>query len=139
VRSSRKGFSRTVVPQADAVGRACGVAVTAERVDMTRVEMMRNYAESGRCRRQLLLSYFGDHLPKRCGNCDVCWNHDRLGDHDERGESPVRPDMVVHHREWGRGVVLDADGGRLTILFDDHGYRTLDVETVREHGLLRIP
>jgi ATP-dependent DNA helicase RecQ len=44
----------------------------------------------------------------------------------------------VEHREWGRGVVLDGDSERLVVLFDEHGYRTLDLEVVRSSGLLRV-
>jgi len=37
-------------------------------------------------------------------------------------------------------VVADTVGGRteqVTVLFDDHGYRTLDAMVVNEQGLLR--
>jgi Arc/MetJ family transcription regulator len=43
-----------------------------ERIDRTRVEMMRGYGETRDCRRQFLLSYFGETLAGLCGNCDRC-------------------------------------------------------------------
>lgn len=37
-----------------------------------KLEWMRRYAESGICRRRVLLSYFGQTLEHDCGNCDLC-------------------------------------------------------------------
>jgi ATP-dependent DNA helicase RecQ len=33
---------------------------------------MLGYCETARCRRQVLLTYFGEALPEPCGNCDTC-------------------------------------------------------------------
>lgn len=43
-----------------------------KRVERQKLEAMLAYCEITRCRRQHLLSYFGDHLPEPCGNCDTC-------------------------------------------------------------------
>lgn len=118
----------------DAVRRAGEAAASAERVDRTRVDMLRAYAETLRCRRQHLLAYFGDHLDGPCGNCDRCHADEPL----PHGESAVPVQTNVDHREWGSGVVLDGDDDRITVLFDDYGYRTLSVQAVREHDLLTI-
>lgn len=37
-----------------------------------RLQAMRNYAQGARCRRSLLLEYFGEATPGFCGKCDVC-------------------------------------------------------------------
>jgi ATP-dependent DNA helicase RecQ len=134
VSSASDGYARTAASTSEAVARAVEVAAAAERVDLTRVEMMRSYAEGTGCRRQMLLGYFGDHLAHRCGNCDLCW-HD-AGDDTRNGEPAIAVDTVVSHREWGRGVVLDGDADRLVVLFDDYGYRTLALEVVRAGNLL---
>jgi ATP-dependent DNA helicase RecQ len=141
VTSGRAGFTRGAVATPEAVSRAVGVSRSAERVDLTRVEMMRSYAEGGDCRRRRLLGYFGDHLPHPCGNCDRCWSDDgATTSADTPAAAPaIATDTVVEHREWGRGVVLDGDDGRLVVLFDDYGYRTLDVDVVRSRGLLDAP
>jgi ATP-dependent DNA helicase RecQ len=40
--------------------------------DRSRVEMIRAYAEHPGCRRQFILSYFGEDYEGPCGNCDNC-------------------------------------------------------------------
>ena len=40
----------------------------------TRLDRMTAYAETADCRRQALLQYFGEELPKPCGYCDNCQN-----------------------------------------------------------------
>ncbi len=52
--------------------RAVDLAEARQRVDRSRIEMMRGYAETDGCRRQFLLGYFGEDLPEPCGNCDTC-------------------------------------------------------------------
>ncbi len=37
-----------------------------------KLDAMLGYCEMTTCRRQALLSYFGDNLPDPCGNCDTC-------------------------------------------------------------------
>jgi ATP-dependent DNA helicase RecQ len=43
-----------------------------QAVQRTRVDMMRQFAESRTCRSQSLLTYFGDRLDGPCGHCDNC-------------------------------------------------------------------
>ncbi len=45
---------------------------TFKRVRGKKAESMLGYCEAVRCRRQLLLSYFGETRDEPCGNCDVC-------------------------------------------------------------------
>ncbi len=45
-----------------------------------RAEAMMQYAESkAKCRSQILLSYFGEKNPYRCGECDICRRRNKLG------------------------------------------------------------
>ena len=39
-----------------------------------KIRRMLNYAEATSCRRNILLSYFGEFNDEPCGNCDVCQN-----------------------------------------------------------------
>jgi ATP-dependent DNA helicase RecQ len=54
------------------VDRAVELAEARQRVEQSRLTMMRAYAETDGCRRQFLLGYFGEDLPEPCGNCDGC-------------------------------------------------------------------
>jgi len=118
-----------------AVGRAVYQAETHQRLIRSRIDMMRGYAETTGCRRQFLLGYFGEQLSQPCGRCDTC----------EAGTAEARPSAdgafplngSVRHTEWGHGVVVSLEQDRLTVLFDDVGYKTLALAAVHDHGLLR--
>ncbi|MEV8596259.1 RecQ family ATP-dependent DNA helicase [Streptomyces sp. NPDC052012] len=115
------------------------------RIDRSRIEMMRGYAETPACRRQYLLGYFGEQLDVPCGRCDVC---DREDDHpgirDERRDAapPPGPDVRyepndrVRHAEWGAGTVMRTEEDRLVVLFEQVGYKTLSLTAVAEGDLL---
>jgi ATP-dependent DNA helicase RecQ len=119
------------------VRRAVEIAESAERVDRTRIEMMRGYAETRDCRRRLLLGYFGETLDGPCNNCDRCSAHAADGQ-QETEESALAAGTAVKHREWGDGAVMSGESDRVTVLFDDYGYRTLLADAVGERGILRV-
>ena len=41
-------------------------------VEYAKLERMQQFAEALSCRRIALLNYFGEHVTKGCGNCDIC-------------------------------------------------------------------
>ncbi len=43
-----------------------------KRVEHAKLNALLGYAETARCRRQVLLEYLGDSYPEPCGNCDTC-------------------------------------------------------------------
>jgi ATP-dependent DNA helicase RecQ len=111
-------------------------AVTEEKrrtFDRSRVDMMRGYAEADGCRREFLLSYFGEPFEPPCGTCDNC----EAGRGDvTAGDRPFAIGARVAHDQWGEGVVQRYDDEALIVLFDDVGYKTLALEIVRERSLL---
>ena len=43
-----------------------------KRVELQKLNSLLGLCETATCRRQALLSYFGEQLPEPCGNCDTC-------------------------------------------------------------------
>ena len=116
-----------------AVDEAVEVAETHQRLTRSRIEMMRGYGETTGCRRQFLLGYFGEQLRRPCGNCDAC----EAGTAQEQPEeSEFALNGGVRHTEWGHGVVMSVEQDRLTVLFDEVGYKTLALAAVQKQGLL---
>ncbi|WP_084630246.1 RecQ family ATP-dependent DNA helicase [Patulibacter americanus] len=101
----------------------------------SRIAMVRTYAETRDCRREVLLSYFGEDYEGPCGACDNC-AAGRSEEHDET-DRPFPIGAEVAHREWGPGVVQRYGEGQMTVLFEDAGYRTLGVDLVVQRELLK--
>ncbi|GER24245.1 ATP-dependent DNA helicase RecQ [Zafaria cholistanensis] len=120
----------------DAVRRAVETAESRARIERSRIDMMRGYAETDGCRRQYLLGYFGEELADPCGNCDNC----RAGTAEDLSRAEHGA-FVLHgpvvHAQWGAGVVMGIEEDRLTVLFDSEGYKTLSLPAVEDGQLLR--
>ena len=142
---------------AQVVDRAATLAAARERVDKSRIAMMRGYAETHHCRRQFLLGYFGEELAAPCGNCDNCSGGGAGSDGlagsvvqdahagatgasgaSSSAETEVFPlNSAVEHALWGPGLVMRHDNGLITVLFEREGYKTLSQRAVLASGLLR--
>jgi ATP-dependent DNA helicase RecQ len=150
-------------PQA-AAKLAVAEAERHQTLQRSRTDMMRGLAETAGCRVQPLLTYFGEQMNRPCGHCDNC--HDdsvvrgratapdqrrgggsaaaRSTRDADRGISAGRRSEIqpyplhstVSHRQWGRGTVLGYDDDRMTVLFDEVGYKTLSVAVVQDNDLL---
>ena len=94
---------------------------------------MRRYAEMTDCRRRFLLRYFGEAVSEACRHCDNC---DAGLSRPSVPTGTFSPGERVEHREWGQGLVLAAEGDRLTVLFDEYGYRELATQVVSRKHLL---
>jgi ATP-dependent DNA helicase RecQ len=111
-------------------------AVEAEKrrvFDRSRVDMMRGYAEADGCRREFVLSYFGEPFSPPCGNCDNC---EAGRGKAAGGDRPFEVGARVAHEQWGEGVVQRYDDETVVVLFDEVGYKTLALDVLRERGLL---
>uniref|UniRef100_UPI0025D39CD5 DNA helicase RecQ n=1 Tax=Deinococcus sp. TaxID=47478 RepID=UPI0025D39CD5 len=51
-----------------------------KRVESSKLDALLAYCETASCRRQVLLTYFGETLARPCGNCDTCLNPPRTFD-----------------------------------------------------------
>jgi ATP-dependent DNA helicase RecQ len=122
-------------PPREAAEAAVEVAESHRRVDKSRVEMMRGYADTTGCRRQFLLAYFGEVLDEPCGNCDTC-EAGTATDQPDADDSPFPLQSTVLHKQWGEGTVMRYEGDRIVVLFEDVGYKTLLLEAVAARGLL---
>ena len=104
--------------------------------ERSRIEMMRGYAEVRDCRREYLLNYFGEEFDDPCGYCDNC----EVGVviEGDKYQEPFPINSRVTHQKWGEGMVQRYEGDKMVVLFDEVGYKTLDVELVIERGLLEV-
>ncbi|RBP65672.1 ATP-dependent DNA helicase RecQ [Brevibacterium sanguinis] len=136
----RSGSGNTLSPRFAGSGdeaalRAKEQADLRERIDESRIEMMRGYAETRGCRRQYLLGYFGEPLDEPCGNCDTCAAG--LSEATEAIDGDPYPVQTrVRHAEWGEGIVMSAEDDRITVFFDSEGYKVLARELIAEERLL---
>jgi hypothetical protein len=102
--------------------------------DRAKLRMMVAYCQSARCRTRFLLEYFGEPHERACGACDTC----RAGVPmpDEEVDGPFAMHATVRHEAWGRGMVMSRESDRITVLFDEVGYKTLSLEAVEREDLL---
>jgi ATP-dependent DNA helicase RecQ len=119
-----------------AVDAAAEAEAERHAFELSRVEMIRAYAERRDCRRAFILGYFGEGYDPPCGNCDNC---DRgLSQPAAERRSTFRVGQRVAHGRWGGGTVAEVQEGQVTVVFDSVGYKTLDEALVLEHALLTV-
>ena len=99
----------------------------------SRVDMIRDYAETDTCRRRFILNYFGEEAPERCRHCDNC----RLRRQAATAREMLAINEPVVHRHFGSGRVVRQEDGRVVVLFDDAGYRSILAARALARGTLR--
>ncbi|MGW4464891.1 RecQ family ATP-dependent DNA helicase [Micromonospora sp. NBC_01796] len=133
--TSQRVSSPRYAPEPAEAGRAAvAEAERQQAVQNSRTDMMRAFAETTGCRSQALLAYFGEQLTTTCGHCDSCHAGTSTAADGASGPFPVH--STVEHTEWGPGMVMSYEDDRMTVLFQNVGYKTLSVPVVSEQGLL---
>jgi ATP-dependent DNA helicase RecQ len=117
-----------------AVAAASAVEHDRREAARSRVEMMAAYAEYGGCRREWLLSYFGEQYDGPCGNCD----NDLAGrTATPAADQPFPVGSRVIHPTFGPGQVEHYTGNAMTVLFDRVGYKELRTAFMIHNHLLK--
>jgi ATP-dependent DNA helicase RecQ len=94
-----------------------------KQADHARLNALLGLAEATACRRQVLLSYFGE-ASQPCGNCDLCASPVRLFD----ATTPVRKALSAILRtgeSFGAGHLIDILTGKPTPKVRDRGHDAL--------------
>jgi ATP-dependent DNA helicase RecQ len=120
-------------------------------LDREALERMVFYAQTGQCRWRVLLEHLeGESPPERCEHCDNCRRikaheavvEELLRNAPDEEEEAARPEPggppvfargdVVEVRRYGRGVVEEASGTQVTVVFADRSKRSFLPEYVRK-------
>ena len=137
-----------------------------DRIEHSRIDMMRLFAETNECRRRFILGYFGAQSDHNCGLCDTCESgaadeysaalargasgaSDGNADADAAaagtgggagtsgtGAEEFAVDEKVEHEQFGPGTVVSVEDDRITVFFEKEGYTVLSKELIAEKRLL---
>lgn len=129
--------------------------------DRERLAEMIHYAESPKCRKQLLRAYFNEPEGEPCGECDNCRNPRNLAEPSTQSanhapaitevqtavgpiattapetlpskeEQPFANGDSVRHRRFGMGKVLDVGGGSALIRFEKQGMKRVRIDYLKK-------
>ena len=93
-----------------------------EEFQLAKLERMQHYAEALSCRRKALLNYFGEHLTKDCGYCDVCQNPPKYVDGTVIAQKVCSAVARVKEQE-GVTMIVDVLRGAKNAQVFDKGYQ----------------
>ena len=100
-----------------------------KRVERAKLEALLGYAEATRCRRQILLGYFGETLAEPCGNCDVCLDPPQTWDATQAAQKALSAVYRTGQR-FGVAHVVDVLRGEDTERIRNLGHHQLAVHGV---------
>ncbi len=84
-----------------------------KRVEHLKLSSLLGYCETTRCRRQVLLEYFGETRDERCGNCDTCLEPVDTWDGTEAARKALSAVYRTGER-YGQGHIIDILLGKRT-------------------------
>jgi ATP-dependent DNA helicase RecQ len=94
------------------------------RVEHHKLDAMLGFCETTRCRRRVLLEYFGETPPEACGNCDNCLSPVDCYDGTEDAQK-VLSAVVRTDQRFGQGYVIDVLLGNDTERMQRFGHHRL--------------
>ncbi|HEX2114816.1 MAG TPA: DNA helicase RecQ [Alphaproteobacteria bacterium] len=97
-----------------------------KRIEHQKLDALLGYCETTRCRRQVLLAYFGDTLEEPCGNCDTCLTPAITFDGTEAARKALSCIYRTGER-FGAGHIIDVLMGAETERIRALGHDTLSV------------
>ena len=133
VRQARNGVLRLTGKAADTEVLEKVLQVCAERLDHDKdaLERMVGYAQSGFCRWQLLMTYFGDAGFAHCGTCDNCLapppemiEPQAVREEKTQEQDGIEIGMRVRVPKYRDGEVVALAGNQVTVVFPDDMTRT---------------
>ncbi len=95
-----------------------------KRVEQQKLNALLGYCESPRCRRQVLLEYFGETLAEPCGNCDTCLDPVDTWDGTVAAQKFLSAAVRTGQR-FGAGYVIDVLMGKRTPRLERFGHDRL--------------
>jgi ATP-dependent DNA helicase RecQ len=75
-------------------------------ISLVQLRQMVAYCEGNKCRRQILMEYFGEELSEPCGNCDCCLNPKGTFDGTEAAKKLITCVQELNQR-FGTNYVID--------------------------------
>ena len=97
--------------------------VEQKRVERQKLDAMLAYCESARCRRVVLLNYFGEEAAA-CGNCDVCIDPPQVWDGTVAAQKALSAALRTGQR-FGAGHLIDLLRGKNTDKMKQFGHDSL--------------
>ncbi|TSA86365.1 DNA helicase RecQ [Deinococcus detaillensis] len=95
-----------------------------KRVEASKLDALLAYCETATCRRQVLLTYFGEDLAEPCGNCDTCLNPPQTFDATRPAQMALSAAIRTGNR-FGAAHLTDVLLGNLTERVSGLGHHQL--------------
>ncbi len=102
-----------------------------KEAEYERLQQMIDYVYTQGCLRQYLLGYFGEVLPKPCGNCSTCLDDREQQDMTVEAQK-VLSCIVKLKRPFGMGMIIDVLRGANT-----EKIRQFECHTISTYGLMK--